>query len=214
MKAVPYHIRDDGEQWRWGAEVIAIATEFDDALRKSIGDGNLVPLGEGASSLVYLAPRKGRVVRLTSDTTIPECEVMDDLLGRDVVGWPKVYDMALLSSPEEDAPIPDDWEPEASLCIGIVELVTPAAKMDARTRKYKDIVEAAFAVKRTFPSDPRESFYVKERLTPQAQEWAAQLYDGLIATGRETRDYELDLYNEGNWGLNGEGNAVWVDFGV
>jgi hypothetical protein len=207
--AAPYSA-DERERWLWAEDVIAQAMEMDEQLAKSIGRGPLVPLAEGASSMVFSTPNQ-RVVRLTNDTNMDECAVIESLVGREVVGWPYVFDIAHLAAAGEEVAdlLPDDWEPDASLCIAVVEEVTPASAMDRRTRRHKDIVEAAFAVRYSFPRDPE-----RRRLSDQAYGWALQLRDGLLAIGRENKDYEIDLYNEGNWGLDKNDNAVWIDFGV
>ena len=211
MKAAPYS-PEEKQRWEWAADVIAAAMEYDENLARSIGDGPLEPIAEGASSMVFTAPRIDRVVRLTSDTSMTECEIMQNLVGESQTGWPRVYDVAYLRAPSEEVAelLPDDWEPDAELCIGVVERVTPASRMDARTKRYKDVFEAAFLVKRYFPTLPQQL----PNISDQAYRWALQLHEGLMAIDRQSGMYELDLYNAGNWGLDANDNAVWVDFGV
>jgi hypothetical protein len=146
---------------------------------------------------------------LTTDSSVyPECAVIEKLVGRKVVGWPYVYDFARLDL---------DTLPESGalgdICIAVVELVTSAEEMDRRTKKYKDLIAAAFQVKRSFPKNPWELARANQ-LSEQAMKWAEQLYEGLIAIHRDKVNYELDLYNDGNWGLNSDDEAVWIDFGV
>jgi len=186
-------------RWQWGADVIQQAVASDSRLSRAIGNGDLTPVGAGGGSLVYLTPKAGRVVRLTREMSMPECDVIEALVGRKRAGWPRVYDVVRLEAEYED----EDY------CIAVVEEVTPASAMRWGSAKRRDVTDAAFLVKRYFP-DPLKYSHENDRV----KKWARQLYEGLRTIGRQDVRYELDLYNPGNWGLDSEERAVWVDFGV
>lgn len=200
MEKNPSVATDDESNAR---KIIREVMARDDDTRSALQGHRLIFLGHGNSSTVFSAGRS-LVVKLTwSDI---DCRYAARLYGRGKVdGWPEVKAMVNVKFSDRDR-----------ACILVAERCRTSH--DLSVARAQKLDEAVVAVETWFAYSgrvPIEKVELWGDLSPQQRRWAKQLMSGLVEIGRmkDEPTVELDTYSE-NYGLDAQGNAVWIDFGI
>lgn len=201
MRSNPQLSTDDADTAK---RILSYVIAKDSEFRGLVGSGRLRLLARGASSVAFRATGSDNVVKFTINEV--DCRYAARLYKKGkVAGWPEVRSFVRVRFEDND-----------TACAMVVEKCRDyhslGAKQKKRLFRVVQVVEVWFGYEGKKRLSQLEDW---GSLDEEQRAWAGHLVDGLRAIRRlqDEPDVDLDTY-EGNFGLDAQGNAVWLDYGI